>query len=341
MIRWNPVLEVLALPGPEESHDLIDLAQFVLRAFARIDVRDVDDGLPVRIKDLHDRVEIPPGIEIIAEVQRLQKLIAVELFVVGVGDRLEPLLVGRRQDRGRVAPEIGARHCDDVDLVPAQELRELPAQHVIAVGRNVVEFIDGDQPIVERHDAQLIDGEPERGMGADQDALAARKKLRDRLDLGLGDTNLVNARRVAEVPLRLHLPVREEAGLRELDIGKAAADRPLRHDDHGLPQLLVLQLVERDVHQGTGLAGRRRRLDDQVLFAALGERAFLHHAHAHFVRPRRGAGAGILDRNGRNGDLRGHDAALAFFVFSSLVILVYMSNSFSSRSVSFLNRRPI
>ena len=67
-----------------------------------------------------------------------------------------------------------------------------------------------------------------------------------------------------------------------------------------MPQALVLQLVERDKHQGATLAGRRWRLDQEVLFTALFIGALLHRAHAKLVGLRRIARLGVGDRNMRN-----------------------------------------
>jgi hypothetical protein len=73
-------------PGLDDVFDFLDL---VLRAFPRIDVGDVDDGFLGRIEHRLDVIEVGAGVEEIADVERLQVLVAVELLVIGVGDGLE------------------------------------------------------------------------------------------------------------------------------------------------------------------------------------------------------------------------------------------------------------
>ncbi|MNH87254.1 hypothetical protein D3C87_1322810 [compost metagenome] len=66
-------------------------------------------------------------------------------------------------------------------------------------------------------------------------------------------------------------------------IGKAAANRAFGYHDDGLLQALVMQLIQRDKHQGTGLPRCGGRFDQQVLLAAFGVGAFLHGTHAQLI----------------------------------------------------------
>ena len=186
------------LPFAQLLDDVLDLPDLVLRAFARIDARDVDDRLLGRVEHLQDVVGIGAGIEEIADVELLQIFVAVELLVVGVGDGIELRLVLRRQHRLGVAPEIGAGHRDDMHAVAGDELAEMQAELVVGIGRDVVELVHGDQPVVERLDAEPVHGEAEGRMGADQHLVVAFEKRPDRIDLAA----IVRAGRVAEVPFR-------------------------------------------------------------------------------------------------------------------------------------------
>ncbi|MGI8839584.1 MAG: hypothetical protein ACR2F8_02175 [Caulobacteraceae bacterium] len=154
----------------------------------------------------------------------------------------------------------------------------------------MVELVHRDHAVVERLDPQLVHREAEGGVGADQHLVVAGQELADRLDLGFRDARLVDARRVAQVPLRLDRPIPMEAEPRQRLVGEAAADGAFGDHDDRLGDALVVQLVERDEHQGARLAGRRRRLDQQIPLAAPLKGALLHGAHAHLVGPGRGAG---------------------------------------------------
>ena len=116
-----------------------------------------------------------------------------------------------------------------------------------------MELVDGDQAVVERLDAQFLDRETEGRMRADQHpfvALVAGQELLHRLDLGLGDARLVDARRVAQVPLRRDRPVPVGPVLRQGFIGEAAADRSLRivsQPVHHLDTPALARLPSQDV----------------------------------------------------------------------------------------------
>ena len=205
----------------------------------------------------------------------LEVLVAVELLVVGVGDSIELRLILRREHGLGVATEVGACHGDDVRLAPREELPEVQAELVIRVGRNVVELIDRNQSVVERLHAVGIDREAECRMGADQHLVVAFEECAQRLDLAA----VVVAWRVAQVPLGFDLPVGPEAVLRQRLIVEAGTDGLLRHNDDGLLQALVLELVECHEHQRTALARCGRRLDEQVLLASLLVGPLLHGPH--------------------------------------------------------------
>src|SRR3546814_16804912 len=78
----------------------------------------------------------------------------------------------------------------------------------------------------------------------------------------------------------LFLSVGPGAELGQRLVGKAGTDAFFRHDDDGLANALVRQLIERDEHEGSALDRRRGRLDKKILLAALCLGAYLHRSHA-------------------------------------------------------------
>ena len=137
------------LPLAQCPDDVLHFPDLVLRAFARIDVGDVDDGLFGRVEDVQDVIDIRAAIEEVADVELLQIFVAVELFVVGVGDGVELRLVLRGEHGFGVAPEVRAGHRDDMHAVAGDELAKMQAELVVGVGGNVVKLVHGDQPVVE------------------------------------------------------------------------------------------------------------------------------------------------------------------------------------------------
>ena len=272
-----------AFPLAQAVHDLIDLQLLVFEAFAGVDVGDVDDGFERRVQHLGHRIHILAGVEKVANVQRLEPLVAVELLVVGVTHGLEPGLVCRTEHRLAVAPEIRARHGHHMHLVPRHEGAQLAAQHVTRVAGDVVKLVDGNQSVVKSVDAKRLHRKTKGGVGTDQHLVAAGQKLAHGIHFGLGNARLVYAGCVAQVPLRRHLPVPPKALLAQQLIGKARTNGALRHHHDGLLQALVVQLVQRNKHQCSRLARGRGRLDQQILLAAPGVGALLHGAHAQRV----------------------------------------------------------
>ena len=238
----------------------------------------------------------------------LEVLVAVELLVVGVGDGIEFRLILWCEHGLGVAPEVGTGHGDDVCLAARNELTQVRTQLVVGIGRNVVKLVDGDQTVVERLDTVGINREAEGGVGADQHLVVAVEECAQRLNLAA----IVVARRVAKVPLGFDLPVGPEAVLRQQLVVEAGTDGLLGHDDDGLLNALILELVECHEHQRTALARRGRRLDEQVLLAAFLVGAFLHGPHSKRIGLSRCAVAGVGNGNGRYGlDLVAHGLAPA------------------------------
>ena len=172
-----------ALPFAKRVEDVLDLAMLVLGAFARVHIRDVQDGLLRGVQHPQDVVDIGAVVEEIADVEVLQILIAVQLLIVGVGHRLELGFVLRHQNRLGIAPEIAAGHRDDMRPIPRHEAAKMPTQFVVGIGADVVEFVDCNQAVVKCLDPEPFDRKAEGGVGADQHAVAAFQKRADRVYL--------------------------------------------------------------------------------------------------------------------------------------------------------------
>ena len=253
----------------------------------------------------------------------LEVLVAVELLVVGIGDGIELRLILRCEHGLGVATEVGAGHCNDVCLAPREELPQVQAELVVRVGRNVVELIDRDQSVVERLHAVGIDREAEGRMGADQHLVVAFEECAKRLDLAA----VVVAWRVAQVPLGFDLPIGPEAVLRQRLVVEAGPDGLLGHDDDGLLDALVLELVECHEHQRTALARSGWRLDQQVLLAPFLVGPLLHGTHPKRIGFSRCAVAGVGDGDGRcRLYLVAHALApaLLFFPLADVVVAVIL-----------------
>src|SRR5581483_1136234 len=174
--KLEPGLLVHALPFTQGFDDVLHLPHLVLRALARIHVGDMDDSFLARIEHLEDVIDVGTRIEKIADVELLQEFIAIELFVIGVSNSVELGLVLRGEHGFRVAPKVRAGHGDYMHTVAGDELPEVSAELVVGVGGNVMELVHSNQPAVELLDAELINGEAEGCVGADQHPVGAIKK---------------------------------------------------------------------------------------------------------------------------------------------------------------------
>src|SRR5215472_18637820 len=110
----------------------------------------------------------------------------------------------------------------------------MQAELVVGVGRDVMELINRNQPVVECFHPEPVHGEAEGRMGADQNLVAAIEKRPDRSDFPA----IVWARRVTEVPFRGDGPVGPEAKLAQGLVMEARTDYSLRHHDNSLAEPL-------------------------------------------------------------------------------------------------------
>ena len=187
---------------------------------------------------LEDVVDVGAGVEEVADVELLQVLVAVELLVVGVGDGIELRLVLRGQHGLGVAAEIGAGHRDDVRLVAGDELRR-DARRACCRGwprRGGTRRRRSAGRRTPRRRTRPRRSGTSRGC---RPAPCRRSSRNAPTDLTLPPLSV--AGRVAEVPLRLDVPVGPEAVLGQRLVVEAGADGLLRHDDDGLLQALVLR----------------------------------------------------------------------------------------------------
>ena len=211
----------------------------------------MDDGFQGRVEHFFDCFHISACIKEIADVQRFEPVIAVELFVVGVSDSLEFCFVCRGQHRFTIATEVRASHGNHMHLVACNECPQLIPQYVIRVAGNMMKLINSDQSIIKSLNPKFFYRKTEGSMGTNQHFVSTFQKLAHRTHLGFRNFWLIHARRITQVPLRGYFPIPIEAVLTQRLIGKAAANRALRHHDDGLLQALIVELVQRDEHQRT------------------------------------------------------------------------------------------
>ena len=184
----------------------------------------MNDGLLVEIKYLAKRLEITSLIEVVADPKALQILVAVELFIVGVGHLRELCFVLFIKDSHGVATEIGPRHGNDVSLGLRHERMDCLAHDVRIIGRRMVELVNGNNGLIKLvRQLDLLKGKAEGRMRADQ-VMRVRvlHELHDLIDLA-------GIARRTQVVLRIHMPVGEEAECRQVGVLKGTADGHFRH----------------------------------------------------------------------------------------------------------------
>ncbi len=101
---------------------MLNFFVLVLSAFAAVNIWDVNDRLFVLVENLWQIVEVAARIEVVANVQLLQMLIAAELLVVSVRHRRKSPLIFRHQHGSSIATEVAACHGDQVCLVTLDQL---------------------------------------------------------------------------------------------------------------------------------------------------------------------------------------------------------------------------
>ena len=116
-----------ALPFAQFLNDVLHFADLVLGALAGVDVGNVQDGFLFGVEHLHDGVGVVTRIEVVANVELLEVLVAVELFVVGIGYGVEFGFVFWVQHGFGIAAKVGASHGDNVGFVAGHDLTDVIA----------------------------------------------------------------------------------------------------------------------------------------------------------------------------------------------------------------------
>ena len=119
-------------------------------------------------------------------MEGFHELVAVELFVVGVGDCIKEGFILWEEDGFCIASEVRACHGDDMCFVSCDEFADLISDFVIRVCTCMVEFVDGDEAIIEGFDAETIDSKAEGCVGADKDIILAIEEVMDSFDFSVG-----------------------------------------------------------------------------------------------------------------------------------------------------------
>ena len=121
---------------------MLDLANLILRALPRVDIRDVNNGFLSRVEHLEDVIGVGAGIKVITDVELLQVLVAVELLVISISDGIKARFILRIQHSLGITPEVRAGHGYNMYLVTGNEVAQVSSQFVIRIGGDMVKFVD-------------------------------------------------------------------------------------------------------------------------------------------------------------------------------------------------------
>ena len=201
-------LRIATFMDTQEVENLSDFVVFVVECLGRPPMRNVDDRLLVRVQHPWQSVDVIALVEFVVDPECLEKFVAFQLLVVAVGDLGEPILILWPQHWIRIPAEIAAGHCHHMAFRSGNQTAQDHAQPVVVGGRDMVEFVNGDEAIVKsldtRSSCHLIETEAECGMGADQHLGIAFQERLKCLDLLL----VCVLARQTEVPAIIDVPVR-------------------------------------------------------------------------------------------------------------------------------------
>ena len=128
--RIDPRIRVLGHYGADGVENAVDLIKLHPGRFHRIDVGNMNNRLLIRIQDFLERIKVAPLIEVVSDAERLQVLVAVQLFVIGIRDLRELGLIFGLHDGHRISAEIRARHRHDMGGGIIHQIIDDPAENV-------------------------------------------------------------------------------------------------------------------------------------------------------------------------------------------------------------------
>ena len=217
-----------------------------------IHTRDVDDGLLRAVQHFMKHIRVFPLIELVAYLQVLQILIAVELLIIVVGHGMKPRFIFRSQHWNTIATEVTARHGQDMCIRVRHQSAHHIAQSAFRIGTGMMKFIDAHQCIVEFLVSKFLEGIAKSGVCTHQclGRSGWQKKLLEFLHLPSFTTAFLTS---AEVEVRSHRPVAEEAELLQLRILERTSDALFGHCYDGFADALLRHFIESHEHHGTAL----------------------------------------------------------------------------------------
>ena len=123
---------------------MFHFANFVLGAFAGVDIGNMQNRFLFGIQNLHNFIGIATRIKVITDVELFEILIAVELFVIGVFNGFKFGFVFGVQDGDRITTKVRASHRHNMDFVPCHQLTDIFTEFVVGICGNMVKFINGN-----------------------------------------------------------------------------------------------------------------------------------------------------------------------------------------------------
>lgn len=119
----------------------------------------------------------------VTNAERLEVLVAIQLFKIGVGDTGKLGFILWPKDHLRITTEIRSGHGYDMGLVPFNQRPNNLTKPVFLVSTGMVEFVNGKDAAIKRFWPQFVEGKPQCGMGADEDFVRLGQERLEGLNL--------------------------------------------------------------------------------------------------------------------------------------------------------------